>query len=195
MQLEANELHLAERTAARVAARWRSIEVEDLTSELYLWLLDNLPAVERYRATSDGIRKLSVALRRAANHYCVREKTVKNGGVLNHSHAYTVEVIERALPFIFDPSPMSTVHSHPVTSVPIMSSSAPENFNLAVTILADISSVFHGQPREIQEVLAWRFRDDLTFAEIGRLSGMNKASAQKRVKRAVKRIHDALGGE
>lgn len=186
------ELRLAEVIAAKVGKRWKNVEVEDLRSHLYLWLFDNQRALHRWRSEVGGEGKLYNSLRREASKYCSAETSARINRPLDETPAYPVDVLERALPFIFEGTPETLVRINPATGEPL---EAFTESGRALALLADVRGAYYGLPREVQEVLAWRFRDGLTFEEIGELSEMTKDGAKKRVTRAVRRLSDALGSE
>lgn len=186
-----NEMKLAEKVAWRVGSKWSAVEIDDLTSHLYLWLVENTRALERWRLeASDG--KLYVSLRREAAKFCAREQAARVGRPITENNFYTIPMVERALPFIFEDTPQTTVAQNPVTGAPV---SVPAEYDVALNLLTDIRQTFHGLNPDVKEVLAWRFRDGLTFEEIGELKGITKDGGKKSVDRAVVRLVSALAGE
>lgn len=186
-----NEMKLAEKVAWRVGSKWSAVEIDDLTSHLYLWLVENTRALERWRLeASEG--KLYVSLRREAAKFCAREQAARVGRPITENNFYNVGLVERALPFIFEDTPQTTVAQNPVTGQPV---SVPSEYDVALNLLTDIRQTFHGLNPDVKEVLAWRFRDGLTFEEIGELKGITKDGGKKSVDRAVIRLVNALAGE
>jgi DNA-directed RNA polymerase specialized sigma24 family protein len=192
MDLNTAELRLAQTVAAKMARRWHQVDVDDVTGTLYLWLAENYKSVQRWRDEPGGEGKLYVSLRREAAKYAAHESAARINRPLDDSAAYPVEVLERALPFIWEETPVSVVRVNPTTGEEL---DRPANTGLAQAILADLRGGFYGLPAEVQGVLAWRFRDGLTYEEIGDLSGMTKDGAKKRVARGLKRLSDALGSD
>jgi DNA-directed RNA polymerase specialized sigma24 family protein len=185
------EMKMAEKVAWRIGSKWSAVEIEDLTSHLYLWLVNNVNALERWRLeSSDG--KLYVSLRREAAKYCAREQAARIGRPIAEDNFYTETLVDRALPFIFEDIPQTTVTQNPVTGAP---SHVPSEFDVALLVLTDIRQTYYGLNPDIQEILAWRYRDGLTFEEIGELRGITKDGAKKSVDRAVVRLVNALAGE
>lgn len=187
-----HELKLAERVAYRIGSKWSLVETDDLTSHLYLWLVQNTKAVERWRDEDSGEGKLYVSLRREAAKYSAREQAARVGRPIQAGNFYTPDLLDRALPYIFEDIPQTTVLENPVTGE---ASRVGTTFDDALTLLADIRGHFYGLNRELKQVLEWRYRDGLTFEEIGELRGITKDGAKKQVERAVSRLADALAGE
>lgn len=186
-----HEMKLAEKIGRRAASRWSAVDSDDVISHLYLWIVENYTVVSRWRTEEGGESKLFVSLRREAAKYCAKEQTIKVGRPLRANNFYTVAMLERALPFIFEETPQTVVLENPVTGQ-TYGSGSPSDFGNAVAILADIKGTFYGLNREIREVLELRFRDGLTFEELGDLAGISKVAAKKRVDRALERLCDAL---
>jgi len=185
-----SEIKLAEKVAWRIGSRLSGVEIDDLTSHLYLWLVENKRALERWRnEPSDG--KLYVSLRREAAKFCAREQATAVGRPINDDNFYTVGIVERALPYIFEDIPQTTVAQNPVTGESVHT---PSKYDVALNLLTDIRQTYYGLNLDVQQVLAWRFRDGLTFEEIGELKGITKDGGKKSVDRAVQRLVDALVG-
>lgn len=192
MSIQPSELRLAERVAARIGSKWSAVEIDDLTSHLYLWLIENLRSVERWRAEENGEGKLYVSLRREAAKYSAKEQAARVGRPIAEGNFYNSKLIARALPFIFEDTPQTLVNVNPLTGEV---ESMPAEFDVAIAVLADIRGAFYGLNSDIRTVLEWRFRDGLTFEEIGELRTITKDGAKKQVERAVSRLVDALAGE
>jgi len=193
MSLSPTELTLADRVAVRIGRSWSEVEIEDLNSFLYLWLCENFDTVKRWRSEEGGEGKLYVSLRREAAKYCAKEQAIRVGRPIHAENYYNVSMLQRALPFIFEDFPQTTVAIDPRTSAPVHTVGA--DFNTAVTLLADIRGAFYGLNPEIRLTLEYRFRDGLTFEEIGELKSLTKDGAKKQVERAVERLSNALSGQ
>lgn len=186
------EIGVADRVANRIGSRWSAVDTDDLRSHLYLWLVQNRVTLERWRSENLGEGKLYVSLRREAARFCARETAARVGRPISAGNFYTADLVARALPYVFEDTPQTTVPVNPVTGEPAPVSS---EFDTAVALLADVRGAFYGLNRDLQETLGWRFRDGLTFEEIGELRGVTKDGAKKAVDRAVQRLADSLAGE
>lgn len=191
INITAAEMKMAEKVAWRIGSKWDAVEIEDLTSHLYLWLVTNVKALERWRQEpSDG--KLYVSLRREAAKYCAREQAAAIGRPIQENNFYNADIVHRALPYIFEAIPQTTITQNPVTGVPAQ---VPQDYDVALTILTDIRQTYYGLNPDIREILAWRYRDGLTFEEIGELKNITKDGAKKSVDRALARLVNSLAGE
>jgi RNA polymerase sigma factor (sigma-70 family) len=163
------------------------VDAEDLASELILWLFEHEQTVERYRTEDYGEPKLFVALRRTASKYCVKEQESRTGSPLFDDDPYTIGQVERALPFIFEEIPQTVLTD-------FTSQVHPGSHGMALAIITDLRGAFQDMPEQVRETLTLRFRDGLTFTDMGRLTGISGEAAKKRVTRAVRRVRDRLSG-
>ena len=189
--LTPDELKTAEKVAGRIGSKWPAVEIDDLTSHLYLWLVENVETVKRWRDDEFGGGKLYVSLRREAAKFCAKEQASRLGRPAPASTFYTRDLLDRALPFIFEDTPQTSASVDPRTGRAIDVSS---EFDTAVAIMADIRGAFYGLNRQIREILELRYRDGLTLEEIGEIQGITKDGAKKRLDRALLRLSDALAG-
>lgn len=189
--ITAAEIKLAEKVAWRVGSKWQAVEIDDLQSHLYLFMAENVKHLVRWRDEPGDNGKLYVALRREAARYCAKEQAARVGRPIHQDDFYTPDLLRRALPYVFEEVPQTTVVVNPVSGRP---SDVPHDSNLALTIVTDIRQALWGMNPEVRQVLAWRFRDGLTFEEIGELKGISKDGAKKSVDRGVQRLADTLAG-
>ena len=186
-----DELVLAKRISISVGSKWSAVEIDDLTSELILWLYAHADTVRRYRTEEGGQGKLFVALRRTAGRYCVKAQEARTGGPLETDAPYSTAQIERAMPYIFEPIPETKVfekYGKPAGAY-------PTDGGKVRAILLDVSIAYDALPPEHKTVLTLRFRDGLTYTDIGALTGVSDVAARARVIRALERIRDYLSGD
>jgi RNA polymerase sigma factor (sigma-70 family) len=193
-RITATEMKLAERVGRRAAYKWKSVDQDDVISHLYLWIVNNESAVTRYRTDEGGEAKLFVTLRREATKFCVSEQQHQIGQPVRSENFYNVQMLDRALPFLFEDAPVTTAKENPQNGQTNVNGS-PQDWGNAITILADIRGAFYGLNREIRSVLELRYRDGLTLEEIGELHGLSKVGVKKRIDRALERLCDSLAGE
>ena len=189
-----SELATARRLAHRIASRWTAVSSEDLASELVLWLFENQAAVERWRSEDDGAAKLFVSLKRFAAKACVKEQETRNGAPLEADAAYTLDQLHRAMPYVFEATPQTVRAEHPGTGLPLYSSALSGEHSVALAVMTDVKGAFQDLPDDMKTVLILRYRDGMTYDEIGSLTDVSDRGAQRRVQRALKRMQERLGG-
>lgn len=190
LELTKAEMEAAKNTAWRIGSKWSAVENEDLESTLLLWMLKHIGKVQKWREDPRGKGALYVTLKREALRYCTKETAARNGVPLDRGRFYNVEMLERTLPFIFEAWPQTMVREHPNSGRPL---DRPVDSGNAVAILADVTGAFYGLPKDMIEVLEYRFRDGLQLAEIAELKGVTVEGARHIIARAIKRLSDSLG--
>jgi RNA polymerase sigma factor (sigma-70 family) len=176
MDLDEEEMATAKSVARRIGYRWTRVDKEDIEQHLMLWLLQNHQHLVRWRK-EPGNGKLYVSLRREASKFCAKETSAANHAELDSYLPYTSKTVARVLPYIWQLDTMTQPGSD------------------AVAIVMDISSGYYGLKKADQEVLALRYRDDLTHAEIGQLLGVSEDAVRKRLNRTIDRLANSLVGE
>ena len=188
-ELTTEEMKTAKSVAYRIGSKWRSVEIDDVQSELYLWLVKHTAKVEAWRSDPHGKGKLYVSLKREALRYCTRESAAKSGQPTTRDQFYSEAMLERALPFMWEQWPETTVRQDPRSGKVL---DRPFEFSNAIAIMADIKGAFYGLPADTQEVLSLRFRDGLNFDEIGAIRDISPQGARQLVMRSLKRLADSL---
>jgi RNA polymerase sigma factor (sigma-70 family) len=181
MTLTEKETKAITSIARRFARKWSHVDIEDLSQHLNLWAYTNWKYLERWREEGEpGQGKLVTSLRREAGKYCVKEteQTIHND--IKSGNWYTVERVERALPYIWELTEWSKANSVASDSI---------------AILTDIRSAFYSLKKDEQNLLTWKYRDDESYTEIGKRLNISDVWARKRVARATQWLTDALGGD
>lgn len=181
------EFALAENIARHVAPKWTGVDVDDVMAALYLWLVENHGYVVEYRDAEYGQGKLATALTREAHSACATE--YRHAHHLADQTWYTAQQLEKLLPHAWDLSdwPQSSVY-HP--------SGRPDTS--AETVLVMLGDVAHGlarMPADDRRLLALRYQDDASYADIAEGLGISSEAARKRCTRALERLHHLLGGD
>ena len=185
-ELTPEELKIAGKIAKRFSYQWRTIDPQDLNSELILWMLEHYETVNKWRFAMGGQGKLVVSLKRLAARYCANETAANIHKPLDTNFHYTIEQIERGLPFIWQDRPQTIAIRHEASS--------GENSTNAVAVLADLDFAFHSLNADYQNILKWRFQLNLNLKEIGELLGITDRAAKARIDRALEKLQFELGG-
>jgi DNA-directed RNA polymerase specialized sigma24 family protein len=189
LQITPEELRMASGVAYSIGRRWRMVEEEDLASHLYLWLYENARQVAIWRMEL-GTGSLYVTLRREALKYCAKETAASISRPLETPRFYTVEVVKRALPYVWEDTPSTLVSAAPLSGKPNWQ---PYDSDVAQAIMADVRAVYHGLPSDLRKLLEFRFRHGLSYEEIALLQDTKPEATRKTIERAVKRLSSALG--
>ena len=182
------ELTTASKVAHKVARQWERIEVEDLYSQLVLWIYTYYRRVQAGdHETYPG--RLYSELKREAIRYCARETAQNIGQPINFDRAYTINRIKRALPFIFEETPTLQIKVNPQTGQAI-----GDNANTDVAeILIDLKRAFMRLTSSDREVIRLKHRDGLSWQEVAEIVGGTPDGIRMRIDRAVKNMARELG--
>lgn len=175
------EMALASKVASYFSSRWKLVEREDLESHLFLWLVENVSHLENWRK-EEGDGKLYVSLRREASKYCAKETKHKaNTDDLNNGNFYNIDIVYKALPYIFEYDTISSEMKN-------------EDSGLGYNIMADILNAYNGLNKENKDVLELRYHFGFSFEEIAESYGLTEKAAEKRVERAANKLLSSLYG-
>ena len=193
MNFTDEEYALVSNIARWSSAKWKAVEYDDLLGELYLWLCQNYRWVERYRHEESGNAKLTLALNREAQKYCVRSQEASNGAPLDFGNLYSAAEVTRILPNIFERVPSQSIDVNPQSGQPLTKPDH-ESYMDAVAEVLDVRRAFVELPQEIRAALTMRFYDELSYRAIGEVLGLSDTGANKKVQRGIAMICEKLAG-
>jgi RNA polymerase sigma factor (sigma-70 family) len=185
-ELTSEEIKIASKIAKRFGYQWRTIDSEDLNSELILWILEHYETVNSWRFSSGGEGQLVVSLKRVAARYCARETAANIHRPLDTNFHYTIEQIERGLPYVWQERPQTIAIRHERAS--------GESSTNSLAVIADLSFAFNSLTLDAQNILKWRFQLNMGLKDIGLLLGISDRAASARIDRAIEKLQLELGG-
>lgn len=175
MQLDIHdwELKLADDIAIGIGKKWRRVQVDDVKSELRMWLCENHKYLVRWRDEGVwGRNKLRASLRRRANKFCRQEwETVKPW---TKDYEYTPEACAALLEAVFAYDDWTEITS---------------GDSDVWASLADVSQAFETLSVVDRQLLRLRLEEGCRFAEIAeRMELASPDAARMRVNRALSRV-------
>lgn len=195
-----------EAVLASVARQLRSkyhgyVDLDDIRSELYLWLVEHHDKAAAWREEHEDSprtadRLLARSLRNHGEKFCRREKAAYCGYEPDDEFFYSIQMVADLLQLYFDPEYMvpgsadlgSTGSGKP----------ANEGGNL-MAMVADIGRAYEDLSQSDRDLLEWVYgghmpvKDAINFlAEITWSITYN--AADKRIRRVVGRLRQKLGG-
>lgn len=178
-------MNIARTIAIQTSRKWRLTEYEDVLSELYLWLTIKASkgVLERYRHEQYGMQKLYVGMKRYATQYAIKEYELKTGDKLmpfndkGEQYAYTIEQLNAALYVLWDFQDV------------IMT----ENNGKLQDIMLSLKLAFDKLNYAEQIILQYKYREGLTYKEIGQQLDCKEDAARMRIKRLVNRLQKNIG--
>lgn len=196
MDLTKDEMKAAEVVARRMARHWDGVEQEDLTAELYLWLVAKYKTVLRYRTLSYGMKSLYKALNRAAHKYAVKQQSHYNGASVKQmklqTYTYNYKEISIGLTYYWEPETLNSNVAivHPQYGYVIKTEDDKEN--ITATIL-DIKRVWNKLNPDEQLLLETRYRDGRQWKQIADIYNIKESAARQRTRRVLDKIVELLG--
>lgn len=179
VELRPSELARAEKVGRYIARTW-PVDSKDVVQHLMAWMCANIHHLEKWRPEgAHGGNKLGKSLQREASRFCRREYERSQSGLgAYRAPTYRLEEVEAALTVMLNyPDWQGVQHED------------------ALALLADVSSVFHGLPKDDKIVLSLRYGNDLRFSDIAEHLEVSTDHASQRVKRALGRLHTRICGE
>lgn len=166
----------------------------DFAQEMYLWLVENAGKVDKWLhsgeyETKHGERMLAKALRNRCKGYALE---VRGQGhfLVDELYFYTKGEVKNLLGAMFDREawlepPQSDGRS----------TKAPAHGGNWMATLADISRAYDRLDRYDRDLLARFHRDDRSNKALADSEGISEALMSYRHDRAIRRLHEHLGGD
>ena len=186
--------YIVDNVASEYHKKFDMCDTEDIRQELYAWFLKHPRKFTEWEALEERDTKnlLYRSLRNLALDYCQSWKAKSLGYQLDDLFFYTPEMVETLLPSVLlghaDALPLNILGKGKTTTL------VSEGNNLQV-MLAEVSKICVGLSASDRQVLEMRFALGYEYSDIAKLLEVNtEEAARQRVRRAIKRIINALGG-
>ena len=180
--------------ASEYARHYTMCDLEDIKQALYEWFLKHPRKLAEWEqlGKKDAKNLLYRSLRNHALDYCQYWKAKSLGYEVEDLFFYTPEMVETLLPAVLT----DNLEVLPVQNLGSTGKSGivSEGNNMQ-TMLAEIGKIYVGLSAEDKQVLIMRFQLGYEYPDIVEKLGLNtEDAARQRVRRAVKRIINRLGG-
>lgn len=183
--------------SSEFAKRYRMIDKEDISQELWLWFIQKPNKVHNWYSIyepKDRDKLVAKSLRNAALKYCTREKAKSLGYEVQDNFYYEPQIIEEFLPYVITGSYIVPIGVNDINYRPGSNDVAESNSWLAVR--ADISKAYESISDKNRNILRLRFGSvNTTLKEVGKELNISEDAARKRVDRAISALIDELGGK
>ena len=184
-----DELDIANTIAFKIGSKWSLVDVEDLKSELVLWLFENNSHVARYRVEDGGKYKLIASLKRYAAKYCAKEYGERSGSGPELESKYSTYQVEQILFAMFQQPSDSGVLENPITGLPIgVVEVSPKLYDL----ILDVKVVFEELDKESQSLLTMRYGYEFTYRHIASAKKMSPTGVRKKIRRIIRHVQSSL---
>ena len=179
------------------------VERDDVKQECLHWALTRADYIneqlgeENVEQRRHNEQKIAWQMKRAAERYCRKEKATKSGYQLGDEAYYQSATLGQLLPFVIASVLDGTVLEQAQEMIrdgqPKGSSSPAEGGNL-LAMLIDIKSAYEDLNEKDQKILALRYHENLTLAQIGAALECHFTTADRRVNHAMRELNNKLGG-
>ncbi len=181
--------------AREYSKKFDMVDIGDIKQTLYEWFVTHPNKLDAWEAigVKDAKNLIYRSLRNEALDYCQYWKAKGGGYEVDDLFYYTPEMVETLLPSVLlglDISPVPAL-SNTKTSRPSVTA---ESGNLE-TMLAEVDLAYKRLSNEDKQAIILRFELGLEFEDVAQVLELNtEVAARQRVRRAVKRIINHIGG-
>jgi RNA polymerase sigma factor (sigma-70 family) len=190
------------RTIHRRFSNW--VELQDVNQECYHWVIsranwiNEMLGVEDLDQRKHNEQRIAYQMRRAAERYSRKEKAIKSGYHITDEAYYESATIAQLLPFVIASVVDGTVLEQAQEMIrdgqPKGSSSPSEGGNLLATLI-DIKKKYLKLEERDRNILALRYHENLTLAQIAAIQECAVSTADKRCQASLRKLLQSLGGE
>lgn len=177
---------MLERISRRIGYDYR-IASEDIRSEMTLWICEN---EERAEALAESPGLLHHRLSSVARRFAVREQAQAYGHNPDDLAQYSLRALRALLYDVFDYEDWQT-GSAKEPGMPKSKSTMNTSMDKA-TMLADIKAAMAKLPAEVENILVWTYKYQLSVSELAERLEVTEDAASKRLQRAVQRLQKEL---
>jgi RNA polymerase sigma factor (sigma-70 family) len=182
----------------------KHVEKEDVIQECYHWVISRANWINEMLAVEDldqrrhNEQRIAYQMRRAAERYARKEKAARSGYHVSDEAYYESATIAQLLPFVIASVVDGTVLEQAQEMIrdgqPKGSSSPSEGGNLLATLI-DIKKKYLKLKEHDRNILALRYHDSLTLAQIAAIQECAVSTADKRCQASLRKLLQSLGGE
>ena len=179
------------------------VERDDLKQECIQWALGRVNYINSQLDIEDtntrrhNEQKLAWQMKRVAERYARKEKSIKSGYHTSDEAYYQTGTLAQLLPFVIASVLDGTVIEQAQEMIrdgqPKGSSSPAEGGNL-LAMLIDIKNGYEALDEEDKRILMLRYHENLKLDQIGEILGCHLTTADRRCDRALRELNAKLGG-
>ena len=179
------------------------VERDDLKQECMQWALvrteyiNSQLNIEDTNTRRHNEQKLAWQMKRVAERYARKEKSIKSGYHTSDEAYYQTGTLAQLLPFVIasvlDGTVLEQAQEMIKDGQPKGSSSPAEGGNL-LAMLIDIKNCYEELNEEDRKILMLRYHENLKLEAIGEILGCHYSTADRRCDRALRRLNAELGG-
>lgn len=186
---------VARQVATRANRMHRGIvTTDDVYQHLSLWALEHWHKIEQWTAEESLKFKLRKTFYNEAQKYVAKERSHLSRSPMNDSFYYTHEVLHELLRDVW--THQGWTDTPDMSSEYISRSAKPSEGGNRVALLSDVSAGLDRLNKNDRDLLQMRYANGgMEFGALAESYGTTEEAMRKRVKRALTKLQDRLGGE
>ena len=186
---------VAKQVASRANRMHRGlVATDDLYQHLSLWALEHWHKIEQWQAEDSLKFKLRKTFYNEAQKYVAKERAQHSRSPVSDSFYYTHEVLHELLRDVW--SHAGWTDTPDMTSEFIAHTSKPSEGGNRLALLSDVAAGLGRLNTTDKDLLRMRYAfGGMEFSALAESLAITEEAARKRVKRALNRLQDKLGGE
>jgi RNA polymerase sigma factor (sigma-70 family) len=186
---------IARMSATRSSRMHRGlVSVDDIYQHLSLWALEHWHKIEEWNTDDSMPYKLRKTFNNEAQKLVAKERAIKSRSPMSDSFYYTPEVLHELLRDVWTHEGWDSASD--MSSEFVSKSSKPAEGNNRLALLSDVKQGLSALSDADQELLRNRYFDGgMEFEDLSALYEASEEAMRKRVKRAIIKLQDRLGGE
>ncbi len=170
------------------------VSTDDLYQHMSLWALEHWHKIEQWQAEESLKYKLRKTFYNEAQKYVAKERTRHSRSPMSDSFYYTHQVLHELLPDVWEH--VGWTDTPDMTAEFIVHSSKPSEGGNRLALLSDVAAGLARLNKNDKDLLQMRYRNGgMDFAALAETYGASDEAIRKRVKRALDKLQDRLGGE
>ena len=185
----------ARTSAQRVARIQRNlIPADDLYQHSVVWALEHWHKIEEWEQQDSLPFKLRKTFINEGQRLCTRERTRRNRGHDSDNFFYTSEVLHQLLRDVWNYE--GWLDTPDMSSEFVAKTSKPSEGNNRLALFSDLAQAVNSLNSADKELLRQRYADGgIEFDALAEMYQVSEDALRKRVKRALVKLQDKLGGE
>jgi len=170
------------------------VSTDDLYQHMSLWALEHWHKIEQWQAEESLKYKLRKTFYNEAQKYVAKERTRHSRSPMSDSFYYTHQVLHELLPDVWEH--VGWTDTPDMTAEFIAHSSKPSEGGNRLALLSDVAAGLARLNKNDKDLLQMRYSNGgMDFAALAETYGASDEAIRKRVKRALDKLQDRLGGE
>ncbi len=170
------------------------VSTDDLYQHMSLWALEHWHKVEEWQAEDSLRYKLRKTFYNEAQKYVAKERARYSRSPMSDTFYYTHEVLHELLPDVW--THVGWIDKQDMSDEYVSRSAKPSEGGNRMALLSDVAHALQRLNKADQALLRLRYADGgMELSPLAETYETTEEAMRKRVKRALTKLQDRLGGE